>query len=149
MNKPEQTFKIRPARQGDQKTIRSLLSGYKLPLDGLEGTKLWVLELDGGDVVGVAGLELYSNQGLLRSVVVADSMHNHGYGAALANYVIGEARKGRVQELFLLTTTAPEFFKKLGFKKESRAKAVGGIVDSVEFKNACPKTAVLMSLALN
>ncbi len=97
--------------------------GYKLPLDGLEGTKLWVLELGGGEVVGVAGLELYGNQGLLRSVAVADSMHNRGYGAALANYVICEARKSRVQELFLLTTTAPEFFKKLGFKEEKPRKS--------------------------
>ena len=106
------------------------------------------LQLGGGEVVGVAGLELYGNQGLLRSVAVADGMHNRGYGAALANYVISEARKSRVQELFLLTTTAPEFFKKLGFKEENREKVVGGIVDSVEFKSACPKTAILMRLSL-
>ena len=149
MNKPEPTFKIRPVKADDLKTIHSLLLRYKLPLDGLEEAKLWVLQLDGGEVVGVAGLELYSNQGLLRSVAVADSMHNHGYGATLANYAICEARKSRVQELFLLTTTAPEFFKKLGFKKESREKVIGSIADSVEFKSACPKTAVLMSSALN
>ena len=148
MNMSELTFKIRPATVDDQKTVRSLLLGYKLPLDGLEGTKLWVLELGGGEVVGVAGLELYGHQGLLRSVAVADSMHNRGYGAALANYVMSEARKGRVQELCLLTTTAPEFFKKLGFKKESREKIVGSIVDSVEFKSACPKSAILMHLPL-
>jgi amino-acid N-acetyltransferase len=59
-----------------------------------------------------------------------------------------EARKSRVQDLFLLTTTAPGFFKKLGFKEERREKAVGGIVDSVEFKGACPKTAILMRLPL-
>ncbi len=58
MNKPEPTFKIRPAKLDDQKTIRSLLLGYKLPLDGLEETKLWVLELSSGEVVGVAGLEV-------------------------------------------------------------------------------------------
>jgi amino-acid N-acetyltransferase len=148
MNKPEPTFKIRPVRADDLKTIRSLLLGFKLPLDGLEGTKLWVLELSGGEIVGVAGLELYGNQGLLRSVAVADSMHDHGYGAALANYLIGEAKKSRIQNLFLLTTTAPEFFKKLGFKEENREKVVGGIVDSVEFKSACPKTAILMRLPL-
>jgi amino-acid N-acetyltransferase len=148
MNQPESAFKIRPAILDDQKTIHSLLLGYKLPLDGLEETELWVLQLSSGEIAGVAGLELYGDQGLLRSVAVADGMHNRGYGAALASYVIGEARKSRVQDLFLLTTTAPEFFKKLGFKEESREKVVGGIGDSVEFKSACPKTAILMRLPL-
>ena len=70
MNKPEPTYKIRPAQLNDQKTIRTLLLGFKLPLDGLEETKLWVLQLNNGEVVGVAGLEIYGNQGLLRSVAV-------------------------------------------------------------------------------
>jgi hypothetical protein len=74
VKKPENNFKIRPAQPADQKTIRNLLLGYKLPLDGLEGTKLWVLQMSGGEVVGVAGLELYSNQGLLRSVAVVDGL---------------------------------------------------------------------------
>jgi amino-acid N-acetyltransferase len=119
-----------------------------LPLDGLEDTELWVLQLSSGEFGGVAGLELYGNQGLLRSLAVTKSMHNQGYGAALVNYVIGEAKKSLVQDLFLLTTTAPEFFKKFGFKEESREKVSGGITNSVEFKSACPKTAVLMYLSL-
>lgn len=73
---------------------------YKLPLDELEEAKLWVLELSGGEVVGVAGLELYGNQGLLRSVAVADGMHNRGYGAALANYVIVRQRRVRCKNCF-------------------------------------------------
>jgi N-acetylglutamate synthase-like GNAT family acetyltransferase len=148
MNKPEPAFKIRPAQSKDQKIVHALLLGYKLPLDGLEDTELWVLQLSSGEFGGVAGLELYGNQGLLRSLAVTKSMHNQGYGAALVNYVIGEAKKSLVQDLFLLTTTAPEFFKKFGFKEESREKVSGGITNSVEFKSACPKTAVLMYLSL-
>ena len=93
-----------------------------MPLDGLEEAKLWVLQLDGGEVVGVAGLELYSDQGLLRSVAVVDSMHNRGYGVALANYVIGESKKCKVQNLFLLTTTAPEFSRNWDSKKKTEKK---------------------------
>jgi amino-acid N-acetyltransferase len=148
MNKSEPTFKIRPAQLDDQKIIRSLLSGFKLPLDGLDETKLWVLELSNGEVVGVAGLEEYDKQGLLRSVAVIKSIHNQDYGTSLANYVIGEAKKSQVQNLFLLTTTAPAFFKKLGFKEESREKVAGSITNSVEFRSACPKSAILMRLSL-
>jgi N-acetylglutamate synthase-like GNAT family acetyltransferase len=148
MKKPESTFKIRPAQLHDQKIIRILLFAFKLPLDGLEEAKLWVLQSSNSEVVGVAGLEVYDNQGLLRSVAVIKSMHNQGYGTSLANYVIGEAKKIHVQNLFLLTTTASAFFKKLGFKEESREKVAGRITNSVEFKSACPKTAILMRLPM-
>ena len=147
MNKPESTFKIRLAQLKDQKIIHSLLSGFKLPLDGLEETKLWLLESGNGEVLGVAGLELYGNQGLLRSVAVTQGIQNQGVGTALANFVISEAKKSQVQDLFLITTTAPAFFKKLGFKEESREKVVGSITNSVEFISACPKTAILLRLS--
>ena len=149
MHRSEHVFNIRYAHLKDQKIIHSLLLGFKLPLDGLEETKLWVLESSNGKIIGVAGLEVYGDQGLLRSVAVINSMHNQGYGTALANHVIEEAKTSDILDLFLLTTTAPEFFKELGFKEESREKVAGGITGSLEFRSACPKTAVLMHLKLS
>jgi len=122
--------------------------GFKLPLDGLNNTKLWVLQSSQNDVLGVAGLEIYGIQGLLRSVAVNKNFQHKGYGALLVNHIIAEAKKSKVAVLFLLTTTAVVFFKKLGFKEEYREKVVGRIAESVEFKSACPKTAVLMRLNL-
>jgi N-acetylglutamate synthase-like GNAT family acetyltransferase len=148
MKQPKCTYTIRPAQIVDQKIIRTLLCDFKLPQDGLYKTKLWVLQLSNGVVAGVAGLELYGKNGLLRSVAVIKNMQNQGYGTTLTSFVIEEAKNGGVMDLFLLTTTAAEFFKKLGFKMENREKIVGGIKDSVEFKSACPKTAVLMRLSL-
>jgi amino-acid N-acetyltransferase len=149
MSKPENIPQIRPAQLEDRKSICMLLSRFKLPLDGLEETKLWVFEESNGEVAGVAGLEVYGNQGLLRSVAVIKSKHNQGYGTSLVNHVIAEAKKSNVQDLFLLTTTAPVFFKKLGFKEESREKVSGSVRNSVEFKSACPKTAILMHLSIS
>jgi amino-acid N-acetyltransferase len=149
MNKPEPTYQIRLAQPNDQKIIHTLLLGYKLPLDSLENTRLWILQLGNGEVAGIEGLEVYGNQGLLRSVAVVAGMRNHGYGEVLTKHVISEAKKESIQDLFLLTTTAPAFFKKLGFKEESREKVAGRIVNSAEFKSACPKTAMLMRLTLS
>ena len=104
--------------------------------------------LNEGAVVGVAGLETYGGQGLLRSVAVAEGMQGKGYGVLLVKNVVDQAKKLRVEELFLLTTTASGFFEKLGFQAISREEAVGGITGSVEFRSACPKTAVLMHLKL-
>ena len=148
MTKSETALKIRPAQLRDQKIVHTLLSEFKLPRDGLEETKLWVLQSSKGEVIGVAGLEVHGNQGLLRSVAVIKSMRNQGYGTSIANHIIGEAKKRKLQNLFLLTTTAPAFFRRLGFKEENREKVASSITNSVESKNACPKTAILMRLPL-
>ena len=77
------------------------------------------------------------------------SVQSQGFGTLLVNYVLGEAKKNAIENLFLLTTTAPTFFEGLGFKEVNREKAVGAVTGSVEFKSACPKTAVLMHLQLS
>ncbi|MCW4001294.1 MAG: arsenic resistance N-acetyltransferase ArsN2 [Candidatus Bathyarchaeota archaeon] len=147
MNTPD--FRIRPAQLKDKNSIHPLLLGFKLPLDGLEETKLWIFQSNADEIVGVAGLEVYCHQGLLRSVAVKWQLQNQGLGRALVSHIIGEAKKSGVVDLFLLTTTAPKFFEKLGFKEEDREKVTAAIAESVEFKSACPKTAVLMHLKLS
>jgi amino-acid N-acetyltransferase len=98
--------------------------------------------------IGTAGLEIYGHKGLLRSVAVRKNLSNSGYGTYLVNHVIGEARKSGVHELFLLTTTAPVFFRKLGFKEDDHKRVAGSITNSAEFKSACPRTAILMRFSL-
>lgn len=141
-------FKIRQAQLEDRECISLLLSSFKLPLDGLEDSRMWVLQESNGSVQGVAGLELWEGKGLLRSVAINKNLQNRGYGSALVKYVIGEAKKSGIHELLLLTTTAPDFFRKLGFREDDRENVTGSITDSVEFKGVCPKTAVLMRLSL-
>jgi amino-acid N-acetyltransferase len=147
MNKTDNT-KIRPAQANDQKAISNILSDFKLPLDGLEETSLWVLQSNENAVVGFAGLEVYGTQGLLRSVAVTKDFQSQGYGTLLINHIIAQAKKNKIQDLFLLTTTAPSFFQKIGFTQEKREKVDGGVADSIKFKSACPKTASLMRLTL-
>ncbi len=111
MHRSEHVFNIRYAHLKDQKIIRSLLLGFKLPLDGLEKTKLWVLESSNGKVIGVAGLEVYGDQGLLRSLVVINSMHNQGYGTALANHVIEEAKTSDILGLVFVNHNCSRVFQ--------------------------------------
>lgn len=142
-------LKIRRAEIEDQQRLKELLSTFKLPIAGLENTKMWILE-DKENMIGTAGLEMWGKQGLLRSIAVSKNMHNRGCGTFLVNHIIKEAKKGGVEELFLLTTTAPAFFQKIGFKEIDRKHVMGSnITRSAEFKGACPKTAILMRLTLN
>ncbi len=145
----KKAFKIRQARLEDKECISLLLSGFKLPLDGLENSKMWVLQESNGSIHGVAGLEVWGGKGLLRSVAVNKNLQNQGYGSSLVKHVINEARKNGIRELLLLTTTAPDLFRKLGFKEDNRENVTGSITNSMEFKSACPKTAILMRLSLS
>jgi amino-acid N-acetyltransferase len=144
----KKVFRIRQAEPKDREGVNSLLSGFELPLDGLENSRVWVLEESDGGLGGVAALEVWGESGLLRSVAVNKGVQNRGYGSSLVRHVINEAKKNGIRELLLLTTTAPNFFRKLGFKEHNRENVTGSITNSVEFTGACPETAILMRLSL-
>lgn len=148
MKNLENIPRIRSAQLGDQEDIASLLSGFMLPLEGLENTRIWVLQEDSGNIIGTVGLEVWGKNGLLRSVAVKKNWQNRGCGTCLINHVVDEARKNEISDLFLLTQTAQSFFRKMGFRKIESSRVAGSIKDSAEFKGACPKTATLMCLKL-
>lgn len=70
MSKSDSALKIRLAQLGDQESISNFLFSFKLPLDGLKNTKMWVLIDTNGNIFGTAGLEMWGQKGLLRSVAV-------------------------------------------------------------------------------
>ena len=75
----------------------------------------WVLEA-GGTVVGAAGLEVYGEAAVLRSVVVAPSVRGTGQGVRLADTALAEARCQDVRRVYLFTKDAGPFFARFGFK---------------------------------
>ena len=99
-------------------------------------------------VVGCAGLEIYAEAGLLRSVAVEPSARNAGLGAALVRTVVATAREAGLRELYLLTTTAPGFFERLGFARVERCDVPAVVADSWEFRVGCPQSAQAMRLTL-
>jgi amino-acid N-acetyltransferase len=48
------------------------------------------------------------------------------------------------ETVFLLTTTAEKFFPKFGFEAITRADVPASVQTSVEFRSACPASAVVM-----
>ena len=76
-------------------------------------------------------------------MVVGES-RGRGYGSRLCDLLIKDAAGRGISELFLLTTTAPGFFEKIGFERIARAEAPEEIRGSTEFSQLCPETAVLM-----
>jgi amino-acid N-acetyltransferase len=72
---------------------------------------------------GVVGLEINGDVALLRSLAVAVDSRGHGYGKALVAQAERYAHAEGVSKVYLLTTTAEEFFNRLGYRKASRESA--------------------------
>ena len=109
---------VRPARREEFDAITALLSAAALPVEDLDAAMLdaFVVASDGGDLVGVAGLEVYGSNALLRSLAVDPEHGARGLGATLVDAIESEAWARGVTALYLLTTTAAGSFERLGYK---------------------------------
>ncbi len=140
---------IERAQPEDIPAVLSLLERHGLPLDGADamGDAVVVARLD-GRVVGAAGLERYADGALLRSVVVDAGAQGEGLGQRLTEAALALARDLGMPSVFLLTTTADGFFPRFGFERIGRDEVPEAVRQSVEFRSACPASAVVMRKSL-
>ncbi len=140
---------LRPARQADLAAVERLLQQLSLPTAGLaEWWSRFTVAEAGGQVVGLAGLEHYTDGVLLRSVAVAPACRSSGLGRALVDSVLAEAVRQGQRDAYLLTTTAERYFPRLGFVPIGRDAVPASVQQSIEFREACPASAVVMHRAL-
>jgi amino-acid N-acetyltransferase len=136
---------IEPAQDRDLQEIRSLLDGLHLPLAGIaEHLSTMVVAREDGRVVGTAGLELYADGALLRSVAVDPQRQGKQLGHQLTESALQLAEARGARNVFLLTTTAERFFPKFGFEQITREDVPASVRASVEFQSACPSSAIVM-----
>lgn len=142
---PERCLDLRLARPGDWPAVRELLERAGLPLDGLDaGLRHFVVARDGGRLVGVAGLEHYGSSALLRSVAVDAAWRSTGVGRLVVEGALDLARSLGASDVYLLTTTAQDYFPKFGFRCVRRDDLPAALGASEELRGACPDTAVAM-----
>jgi amino-acid N-acetyltransferase len=144
------TFRIVSAEASQLEPIRHLLSVAALPLDGLEEQfpDAYAVALRGAELVGVAGVEQYGADGLLRSVAVIPAARGSGIGRALIHDRLEFARRRNLRSVWLLTTTAAELFETLGFSRLARSEVPAPLRESVEFAKACPESALCLTRSL-
>ncbi|HSE27848.1 MAG TPA: arsenic resistance N-acetyltransferase ArsN2 [Gemmatimonadales bacterium] len=141
---------MRPAAGADLPWARDLLAAAGLPPGGLEDqfpAAYVVLEGEGGPL-GLAGLERYGAAGLLRSVAVAAGCRGTGAGAALVADRLARARADGLSAVYLLTTTAADWFPRFGFRGITRAELPAELGAAPEVAGGCPASAAVMRLAL-
>jgi amino-acid N-acetyltransferase len=147
---PNDPITVRPARADDITAVAALLAAAHLPGDGLEeqfGPAYAVAEADGA-IVGAEGIERYGDAGLLRSAVVRDDWRGRGVGDMLTRDRLAWAASSGLREIWLLTTTAADYFPRFGFSRADRAAAPDAMQASREFAEACPASAIAMCLDL-
>ena len=135
-----------PARPHDVTGALELIHSSDLPDKDVAERfgHYFVVREDDGRVVGVAGLELHGEDGLLRSVAVNGDYRGQGLGAALVEAALGRAARLELRTVFLLTTDAQDYFARRGFAECPRDQAPPAIQESWEFETGCPSSAVFM-----
>lgn len=140
---------INRAAPGDGPPMLALLAASGLPTAGLMEhlASAYVAKRD-GRIVGTAALELYEGGALLRSVAVDEGERGGGLGRLLTERAISEADARELAAVYLLTTTAEEYFTRFGFAVVAREDVPHSLRASVEFQSACPATATVMRKVL-
>ncbi len=144
-SKPVSAPRIRTAASSDLPSVERLLVASGLPVEGVRAAFAnFVVAEAGGEIVGVAGLELCCDNALLRSVAVADDWRKHGVGRALVTRLISDAEARGIRALYLLTTTAEGYFPSFGFHKVARADVPKDVQQTTEFSTVCCASAAVM-----
>jgi amino-acid N-acetyltransferase len=136
---------IRPATADDLGGIERLLLASSLPIAGVAGAlgSFLVAEHDHA-IVGVVGVEQCCDYGLLRSTAVDAGWRSRGLGRQLVERAIASAEATGLRALYLLTTTAEHYFPSFGFAVTTRDRVPDVVRETVEFRSACPASAVVM-----
>jgi amino-acid N-acetyltransferase len=141
---------VRAASAADYDQIVGLLRAADLPIAGLQlSLPDFLVAEESGDVVGAIGLEVYGDAALLRSAVVNPGRRGNGVGSDLVSELLAHAGRRGVREVYLLTTTAEDYFPRFGFTHVSREAVAPAVRASEEFRGACPDSAVAMRKILD
>lgn len=143
------SFFLRRARDNDVEAVLSLLTTGKLPVEGVrEAFGDFVVAEGRGVAVGAVGMEVYGRYALLRSAIVEPGWQGYGIGRALVAELISRARTRSIDAVYLLTTTAENYFPAFGFERIDRAAIPEELAESAELRGACPDSAIAMKLGL-
>lgn len=144
-------FAIRTPRPGDLPALMRLLESCGLPTSDLseEHLKHFTILGQAGRMAGCIGMEVSGQDALLRSLAVDTMMRGEGYGGRLLQLMEERARDEGIQRLYLLTTSAADFFERQGYAHIDRASAPESIRNTAQFTGICPANAICLYKSLD
>ena len=135
-----------PLRAGERAALAAALAKAKLPTEDIEapGRLFWRFETRDEVPVGFGGLEVHGEDALLRSLVTLPPVRSRGVGTAMVAALEFEARLHGCRSLWLITTTAADFFARLGYARCERVVVPPAIRETAEFSTLCPAGAEVL-----
>ncbi|NTW70170.1 MAG: GNAT family N-acetyltransferase [Chlorobiaceae bacterium] len=147
---PPESITYSMATPDDLPMVQALLSDNGLPYeDAGEHIEHFILAKEHGALIATAGVELLGTDGLLRSVCVSRKYRNLGIAGELCRRIEASAYREGVKRLYLLTTTAKEYFRCRGYRVCLRKSLPPAVQGTAEFLSLCPASAVCMVLDLD
>jgi amino-acid N-acetyltransferase len=140
---------IVPASQNSFSAAIELLKKNNLPTEDINpGTQLFVVE-DGDEVIATVAVEYDYNDALLRSLSVSEDKRSSGIGAELVDFIEDYVSKQGVRTIYILTTTAANFFSRRGYTLIDRSNVPQFIKDTKEYSVICASSSNLMRKVLS
>lgn len=139
---------IRRATVNDLAGIKELLIANGLPIVGVDMNVNHFIVADNSRIMGVIGAQYSETKALLRSFAVNSRQRKCGVGTALIKQVQTQLRIQNTEEVYLLTDTAQEYFKRLGFYEISRDQMPLLLLKESGLDQACPCTSHCMKFLL-
>ncbi|MEJ2669275.1 MAG: arsenic resistance N-acetyltransferase ArsN2 [Gammaproteobacteria bacterium] len=130
--------------------VRALLVACDLPVADLrdDGDVCFFGFRQENELWGVIGVEVRGDYGLLRSLAISAAHRGKGLGQKLVIFSEEWATRSNLKALYLLTTTANDFFERLGYEELSRSEAPSAIIETQQFSGLCPDSSIFMGKGL-
>lgn len=124
------------------KAVKELLQLSNLPYSDISEAPVHFFGIkENNKLVAIGALEIYGINAILRSLAVHQTHQNHGYGKQMVRFLENKAIEKGIKNLFLLTSTAADFFKKLAYLPQQRDLCPPEILSSSQFRDICPQSA--------
>ena len=142
--------KIKRLNRAEIPYARKLLKDNALPFSDIENESLQLFSIQQKNkTLGIIGYEQFGKHGLLRSFVIEEKYRSKGLGGQVLIDFEGLAAEAGIENFFLLTTTAENFFSRNGYQKFNRNAVPDQIAKTTEFNSLCPQSAVCMRKKLD
>ncbi|MFN3848170.1 MAG: arsenic resistance N-acetyltransferase ArsN2 [Spirosomataceae bacterium] len=122
----------------------NLLKINNLPTEDIDANVELFGIFEDEKLIATAGLEKYESIGLLRSVSTTPEVRGKGFGKIITAETENYALQNGISEMYLLTTTAKDFFAKDGYTLVNREDVPEEIKQTKQFSSVCPSSATIM-----
>jgi amino-acid N-acetyltransferase len=137
-------------REVNASEITKLLEDCDLPTKDLNPARsIFFGAFNKETLIGCIGLERIGEIGLLRSLAVNQNFRGQGLGIKLTKAILIEAKNKSLEQVYLLTTDAEMFFKRLGFFKIIKTKSPESVKQTKQYSEICSDSAVVMRIDLS